>query len=344
MIRKTLAILLLLWWLLPLTAHAAVTEIRRDFLNETSLLPATPIMAAPSVNGSYMICVTVGDVEKTVPTAILRWIDENGQFRSFTYPTVNGVPNGCNLIRNGADTAATLETDGTYAGSYNLFAFGLGFWLAGTQSQGGMKEPLDYAVTGANSGHEFSFPGFPWLFSVVAGSNCKWQLSAGWSGVISGAGSQISTAYGGGSGGFTSLTAGCGYTLIAVQFGSPALGPGPLTDYEYTLLNWTDATYPKLETVFTTGSGGANVLLATNIAERPNNGIISEGLLAYWNNQTSVPCAAAVVGGPSGAPGSCVSPAYIEPESPLQFLTYNTPGQEWGTSPTYSAEVDVIQF
>jgi hypothetical protein len=26
------------------------------------------------------------------------------------------------------------------------------------------------------------------------------------------------------------------------------------------------------------------------------------------------------------------------------LLTYDTPGQKWGASPAYSAEVDVIQF
>jgi hypothetical protein len=341
-IQKTLVLFALLW---PLAiANASITEIRKDFLNETSLLPATAIITAPAVNASYLICVTAGDVQSSVPTAVLRWTDENAQFRSFTYPAVNGVPNGCNLIRNQANTAPTLETNGTYSGFYNLFAFGVGFWTSGLQAQGGVKEPLNYVVTGANGGHEFSFPGYPWLFSVVASNNCRWQLSAGWSGVIFGAGSQISTAYGGGNGVFTTLTSGCSYTLLAIQFGSPASGSGPLTDYEYNLLNWTDASYPKFKTVFSTGGVGVYVLLATNIAERPNNGIDSEGLRVSWSNQTSVPCAASISGAPSGAPGSCISPAYIAPSSSLQFLTYNQTGQEWGTSPTYSSEVDVIQF
>jgi hypothetical protein len=342
MIAKTLALFMLL---VPgAMAHASLTEIRKDFLNETSLLPATPVITAPPVNASYLICVAAGDVQTSVPSAILRWTDENGQLRSRTYPTVNGVPNGCNLIRNQANTGATLETDGTYSGLYNLFAFGFGFWPAGTQSQGGVKEPLNYSIIGANGGYEFSFPGYPWLFSVEASSSCKWQLSAGWSGVIVGAGSQISTGYGGGNGSFTTLSPGCSYSLLAVQFGSPAPGAGPLIDYEYNLLNWINATYPKLKTVFSAGGLGANILLATNIAERPTNDLVSEGLLVYWNNETSVPCGAAIVGGPSGAPGSCVSPAYIEPGGSLQFLTYNQPGQKWGTSPTYSSEVDVIQF
>jgi hypothetical protein len=342
--RRWLWLSVLCLLLRAVAAHAAVTEIRKDFLNLTSLLPAGAIMAAPPSDGSYMICVTAGDVQSTAPTAILRWIDENGQFRNFAYPVVNGVPNGCNLIRNQGGTAATIETDGSYSGFYNLFAFGLGFWPNGSQSQGGLKEPFNYAVVGANGGHEFSFPGFPWLFAVIAASNCQWQLAAGSAGTLSGSGSQVSTSYGAGNGVFTTLTSSCSYSLIALQFGAPKTGAGPLTDYEYNLLNWTNATYPKLKTVFTAGNNGANILLASNIAEQPNNGIMSEGLLASWSNQTSVPCAASVMGTPSGVAGSCVSPTFIAPLSPLQFFTYNAPGQEWGRSPTYSAEVDVIQF
>ncbi|MGA3348459.1 MAG: hypothetical protein ABSC33_05505 [Candidatus Sulfotelmatobacter sp.] len=340
----SLILRLLMWLILPATARASVSEIRKDFLNLTSLLPASPIMAASPVDGNYLICMTTGDVANTAPTAILRWTDENGDLRNFAYPMVDGGPSGCNLIRNYADTAPTIETDGFYRGSYNLFVFGLGFWPDGNQGQGGLSEPLNYSVTGANGGHEFPFPGFPWLFAVIANNNCQWQLAAGSAGMILGTGSQVSTSYGTGTGVFTTLTSSCAYSLIALQFGPPKSGAGPLIDYEYDLLDWTDATYPKLKTVFTAGSNGADILLAINIAEQPNNGIVSEELLASWSNQTIAPCSSAVVGAPSGEPGGCVSAAFIAPLNPLQFLTYNNPGQEWGTSPSYSAEVDAIQF
>jgi len=327
-----------------LPAQAAVSEIRKDFLNLTSLLPASAIMAAPSTDGSYLICLSAGNVQTTAPTAVLRWTDENGQFRNFAYPSVNGVPNGCNLIRNGAGSAATIETDGSYAGPYNLFVFGLGFWPSGSQAQAGLSEPFRYSVTGANGADKFSFPGFPWLLAIIAASNCQWTIAAGSAGTLSGAGSNVSTSYGAGSGVFTTLTNGCNYTLIALQFGTPKTGSGPLTDYEYDLLRWTDATYPKMMTIFTPGSEGANILLASNIAEQPNNGIESEELLVSWSNEASPPCAAVVMGTPSGQPGSCVSAAFIAGSSPVQLLTYDTPGQKWGASPAYSAEVDVIQF
>jgi len=331
-------------FLTHIVTQAAVSEIRKDFLNLTSLLPASAIMSAPSSDASYMICVTAVNVESAAPTAILRWVDENAQFRNFAFSQVNGLPNGCDLIRSQANTAATIETDGSHNGSYSLFVFGLGFWPVGNQAQGGLSEPINYAATGANGGWGFSFPGFPRLFTIIAGNNCKWQLSAGSAGTLSGSGSQVLTAYGAGSGVFTSQTSSCAYALIALQFSTPKSGTGPLTDFEYDLLNWRDATYPKVETVFTAGNNGANILLAGNIAEQPDNGIISEELLASWSNETTGSCAASLLGEPSGEPSSCISAAFIAPLSPLQILTYNSPGQKWGTSPAYSAEVDVIQF
>ena len=56
------------------------------------------------------------------------------------------------------------------------------------------------------------------------------------------------------------------------------------------------------------------------------------------------PCAAALTAGPAGIPASCVSPVFVGSNSPLEFRTYNTTGNPWGPSPTYSVEVDVLQF
>lgn len=342
-IQKTVALLALLLWPMA-AAHASITEIRKDFLNETSLLPSTPIMTAPAANANYLICVSAGDVQTSAPTAILRWTDENGQFRNFTYATKNGLPNGCTLIRNQADTAATIETGGTYSGFYNLFAFGFGFWPEGAQAQGGIKEPLAYAINGANgNGHEFSFPGYPWLFSVVTATNCQWKLSGGWSGVISGTGSQVSTGFGGGNGVFITSTADCGYTLIAVQFGDPAPGSGPLTDYEVNLLDWTSAMYPAWETVFTPSSA-VKVLVSWNIAEQPDGGSVEEVInITGWGNVDD-PCPTQYLADTAGDPASCVTLVTVAANTAFQIRTTNDTGQWWGTSPTYSAEVDVIQF
>jgi hypothetical protein len=134
------------------------------------------------------------------------------------------------------------------------------------------------------------------------------------------------------------------YALIV--FGEPATGSGPFGDYEADLLDWTSATYPISPILFTAGSAGANVLLLSEVTQQANEGTVGEGLDVYstTTNQAAVPCAAALVAGPSGVPASCVSPVFVGSGSSLQFRTYNTPGLEWGPSPTYSAEVDVLQF
>jgi len=99
---------------------------------------------------------------------------------------------------------------------------------------------------------------------------------------------------------------------------------------------------------FTWSGAGANNLWSTTAnwggTAPANNGTAGEGLQVYWTSQTAVPCAAALVAGPSGIPASCVSPVFVGGSSPLEFRTYNTPGTPWGASPAYSAEVDVLQF
>lgn len=132
------------------------------------------------------------------------------------------------------------------------------------------------------------------------------------------------------------------YALIV--FGVPAKGTGPFSDYEANLLDWTNATYPSWQSLFTAGSNGANVLLLSNLTQQANAGTVSEGLQVYWANQTVIPCAAALMAAPSGTPAACISPVFIGSDSLLQFRTYNSPGSPWGESPTYSAEVDVLQF
>jgi hypothetical protein len=86
------------------------------------------------------------------------------------------------------------------------------------------------------------------------------------------------------------------------------------------------------------------MLLASNIAEQPNSGGVSEQLYAYGYNGAPVPCAASLSADDSGAPAACTSAISMPANSQLYFRTANGGGQEWGASPTYSVEVDVIQF
>ena len=139
--RLFAALTLLMLW--PVTAHAAITEIRKDFLNQTSLLAATQFISAPGSTGSYLVCVYLDQPGlSNSMSAVLRWTDENSLPQSFTFSAPAGAVNRCNPIRNLAGTAPTIETDGTFPGTYELFVTGFGFWTTGTQGQGGISEPI----------------------------------------------------------------------------------------------------------------------------------------------------------------------------------------------------------
>jgi GTP cyclohydrolase FolE2 len=79
---KHLGLLLIAFWLAFCgSGSASVTEIRQNFFNQRTNLPATAIMLAPTGDASYLISVYESTVScEVVPT--LRWTDENGVARS----------------------------------------------------------------------------------------------------------------------------------------------------------------------------------------------------------------------------------------------------------------------
>jgi hypothetical protein len=333
---------------LSAAASASITEIRRNFFNQTANLPATPVVSAPTGDASYLITI-YESVRSASATPTLRWTDENGvpqsQTGTFGY-------NGCQMtafIRVKAGTQPTVETNG-YSGTgiYTVYVTGLGFWSSGTQGQAGLSEvtgiardtTLVYAPTHSISAIlvAFSLTGiaeqtFTWfdengerVFRVTRAAPLVTPMRiAGGTHVLA----------------FDPLKAGVWHGLIL--FGPPTAGSGPFGDYESNLLNWTNATFPTLHTAFNPGTSGRNVvLLMSNIAEQPNHGLVDEELLT--SDQGLMPCSGAVAALPSGAPATCVGPANVAANVPLQFWTVNTPGSPWGASPTYSAEVDILQF
>jgi hypothetical protein len=342
------------------SGNAAVTEIRKNFFNRTKNLPATAIMSAPKGDASYLISVYESTTSCTiVPT--LRWTDENGVSQSQPGAVVSGAPN-CYAslvvnIRVQASTKPTIETSGAGGGAtYSLYVSGLGFWPTGAQRQGGLSE-----VTG-------TLPTVDQVYALdiyqpsVSTNGLLVAYSTGF------AGKDIPYLNWSDDYGANSLTVPVGTSVAApvrmagstklwlhtypgdttwyalIVFGPPATGAGPFTDYEVNLLDWTNATYPDWQTVFTAGTTGANVLLLSDLTEQENSGSVSVGLQVYWKNQTTIPCAAALTAPPSGIPASCVSPVFVSAGTALQFRTYNATGSPWGVSPTYSAEVDVLQF
>ena len=261
-------------------------------------------------------------------------------------------------LRVHANTTPTVETDGdNNRFVYSLYVSGLGFWPSGAQGQGGLSE-----VTGSlpNQDLVYALPVYRASGSTsallvaystgYAGTDVpylSWTDENGYNSleVPVGTSAVVPVRIAGGTKVWIHTYPGDTTWYALIIFGAPAKGSGPFRDdYEANLLDWSNATYPNWQTLFTAGSAGSNVLLLSDVTQQANEGTVGEGLQVYWTNQTAVPCAAALTAGPSGIPASCVSPVFVGSNSPLQFRTYNTTGFAWGPSPTYSAEVDVLQF
>jgi hypothetical protein len=335
--KPALALLLALTG--PLFANASITEIRRDFFEQTANLPATAIMSAPAADGSYLISIYEShSTDGTTPT--VRWIDENGVAQSWiAYPL-----GGTNLLRVQAGTVPTIGTANYISGTYSLYVSGFGFWPVGQQEQGGIAKltgevARTTAIYNAASGvsallvassagtSDEIVPYFSWwddygkhYASVPVGTSGVFPLRIAGSTSV-----EVNNNSG--------LTNEVWYALVL--FGLPASGNGPLIDYEYDLLDWRNATYPAIETITPGGGSIPIVLVAANIAEQPNTGAVSEQL-----DIAGTTCDGKA--DPSGAPAACVR-ALFSPTM-IQLWTINTPGSPWGPSPTYSAEVDIIQF
>jgi hypothetical protein len=269
-------------------------------------------------------------------TATVAWTDENGDAQHFTLGT---GPNGaCSLIRNEAGTAATIAVAGTPAPNYSVYVFGFGFWPGQPQKQGGLTETLNATLTaGHNSGNLGAGDSLVAVVATSGGGSCQWSLGS----LLTGNGTAVVPAHLASGDEFKNTSTACSETVVAVSFGTPAMGSGPLTDYEYNMLGWTSASWPTLETVFTAGTSGASILLAENIelasAESSAEALSSAGY------SPSGACGVNLAS--EGNPQQCVTAATVAASTALTVDTYNGSGQKWGASPaTYSAETDVIQF
>ena len=360
---KQLFTVLTLLVLFAITANAAITEIRKDFLNQTSLLSATPFISAPAATANYLVCVYLDQPgSENSMSAVLRWSDENARPQSFTYSAPSGPVNYCNPIRNHAGTAPTIETDGAYPGTYELFVTGFGFWTTGAQGQGGITEPIHRQLINGFDGVLLTpAAAGDYLIAISLGEGGVWTLN--WtdstgpqtmtsSSAVSGAfpihvlaGSEIKF-----SGGGPNEPA----YVDAVHFGPPSAGAGPLTDWETNLLNYTNVKWPYYVNVLTSTSPGMYVF-AGNIARVPGGGGPAE--LAFWGDDLSLQILDTE---PSGAPGKngffpapvgIVGAGYRNGSEGNPFAFNITTainrgnGQlGWGSVPPYSAEVEVLKF
>jgi len=353
---------LTLFVLLSVTAHAAITEIRKDFLNQTSLLSATRFMSAPGATANYLVCVYLDQPGSTNSmSAVLRWTDENIQPQSFTFSAPSGYVSGCNPIRNHSGTAPTIETDGTYPGTYELFVTGFGFWTTGAQGQGGITEPIARHFLKRFDGTLLT-PAATGDYLMAVSASTSWTL--GWTD-IQGAQSLIGSSNNNGYAfpihalaGTKIIFSGAAVSepifVYAAHFGTPSAGAGPLTDYELNLLNYTNVKWPYFVNVLSSTSPGM-YLFAGNMARVPGGGGPAE--LAFWGDNLFLQILDAQ---PTGAPGTngdfpppigIVGAGYRNGSADEPF-TFNVTSAinrgngaiGWGPVPTYSAEVDVIRF
>jgi hypothetical protein len=353
---------LTLFVLSSVTAHAAITEIRKDFLNQTSLLSATKVISAPAATANYLVCVYLDQPgSENGMSAVLRWTDENTLPQSFTFSALSGYVSGCNPIRNHAGTAPTIETDGTYPGTYELFVTGFGFWTTGAQGQGGITEPIARHFLKSFDGTLLT-PAATGDYLMAVSASTSWTL--GWTddqGVQSLSGSSTNNGYAfpihaltGSQITFSGAAVTEPVYVFAAHFGTPSAGVGPLTDYELNLLNYTNVKWPYFVNVLSSTSPGM-YLFAGNMARVPGGGGPAE--LAFWGDNLFLqildtePTGAPGTNGTFPAPIGIVGAGYRNGSVGEPF-TFNvttainwggvTPG--WGSVPTYSAEVDVIKF
>ncbi len=360
---KQLFTILTLLVLFAITASAAITEIRKDFLNQTSLLSATPFISAPAATANYLVCVYLDQPgSENSMTAVLRWTDENTQAQSFTFSAPAGSVNYCNPIRNLAGTAPTIETNGAYPGTYELFVTGFGFWTTGSQGQGGITEPIHREFLNGFDGVLLTPAATgDYLVAISLGEGGVWMLS--WTDSI---GPQTMTSSSAVTGAFPiHVLAGSEIKFSgggpdepayvdAVHFGTPSTGPGPLTDWETNLLNYTNVKWPYYVNVLTITSPGMYVF-AGNMARVPDGGGPAE--LAFWGDDLFLQILDTEPGGAPGKNGFLPAPVGIvgagyRNGSEAEPFTFNVTTAinrgngvlGWGSVPSYSAEVDVIRF
>lgn len=360
---KKLAITLLLALTSSLFAHAAVTEIRQNFVGETSLLSNASIMTAPTAAASYLLCGYLDQPGGGSVAAELNWTDENSQPQSFALP-------GCVPVRVLASTAPTVSTSGSIDSDYDLSIFGLGFWTTGSQGQGGLSEPLNTLYSGSGSlstttlGSAGSSPasyllvmglGDPLndqtvtiLWTDPAGPQSFTYISRCPGGtdphtivlpVRLAAAAQITMSISTASQGGTCQDGGTPqYSAQAalVLFGIPASGSGPLTDYESHNTGWTNFT-PSGHTAFSDPIGDLYFMMST-VDEVPNSGTVCvEAVYSSWFSWSSTACS-------DGSPSTHFQAIFGEAGDGLYWHSCNLAGGCTGSSPTYDIYMDALRF
>ena len=340
-----------------LSAHAAVTEVRKDFPAQTALLNDVPVLSPPTSTGEYLISGYLDQPNGSAVTATLSWLDENSTRHYDTLGTPNAVSASI-LVRIKANTSPTISTRGQITGTYDLYIVGLGFWPVGNSGQAGITEPVNYSgwpltsttlVTTASDADYYALILIPGIGSrslslswrdaqtsrsLVVKQNTLTTTGTGFGLIHAVAGSSVEID--------SNCTKSCPTaTIVLVDMGKPAAGAGPLSDYEHYLLGWTDATYPNEEVVVRQGSMTGIGLFLANITEPIASACNGETLYAITQSSGY---ATQIQANCDGKPYSLIFPSFIASGSTAAIETENWQGNLWGSSPTYSAEGIVVEF
>jgi hypothetical protein len=290
-------------------------------------------------------------------SVIVRWTDENSQSQSFTFSGTSGVISNCDPIRNLARTVPTVETSGTYHGTYDLFVVGFGFWTTGSHGQGGLTEPFaNWHLSGGPTTLLSPIGAVTYLIAV----DCADEGAAGTLNWTDEVGSQAITVSPSLNGALIPVHVAAAESLVfasgscylsAVNMGTPRAGSGPLTDYEVNLLNYTDVRWPYTVPVVSDGPT-TTYAFAGNIAQVPNS---AGFVLELYGDDLFLQI---LYADENGAPGNSAGTDLTFPigivgagyrgGNPFTFnittAINSGSSHRWGSSPKYSAEVDVIQF
>jgi hypothetical protein len=306
-------------------AEAGLSEINTHFLNQTGPFGSAAVFTiGSSSDGNYVLCTAFNSPAPPV-TSTLAWTDENGNSQSWS------GSNDCTTIRGRAGSAVYVSTSGS-SGNYSLAVIGFGFWPGQPQKQGGIKEVL----AGSISSGEYLF-----LVQPCAGTSTL--TVPGFGAIQTGTHGLFLPVIA--AGGVLSISSTCNTvpTVTGIGFGTPAVGSGPLKDYETNLVDWTDATYPDAETVFSQ-SRFVNMFVAANIAEVPNSGSVSEELgVGELQGVQFTGYGCGLTAPPSGAPSACAMLIQSTVDA-VDYRTINGTAPVWGSSPAYNAEVAAIEY
>src|SRR5208282_391204 len=358
-------------------APAAISEIYAGFPNRTGVLPPTAIMTAPAANATYLIFASITSAGGEPLTAHFTWNDPDGGGGNLTYS--EGYPL---LMHVAAGTtpmvSTTCGTEGVCIFTYNLFVAGFGLWPGAAQSQDGLSESIrrdQPSLTSPISDEILLTPGTTGTYLLLldltnvngGAGGATLDATVSWSDEFGPHSATVNSSSGltAPSGDLllvhalagnpitlsTGLVAGTLETydlhLRGIHFGTPSSGPGPLVDSELNLTNWSQATYPTVETVVTVPSSAEYIVAATINSSSGTSCLGGSGssepgewALLYWNEMQRGILAPFF----SRTPTAEVVQSRLEGSTGFRFVSSNPCIPASGAGPTYSFEALAIRF